>query len=497
MAYQNTVQKIQLLREAGYKVAERWEHKEPRPWCKDRCLGKRNKTYPHAIVYDFEAYQDKSKAALPTRDLSYESEHVPISVSIADTLNPHPEYICSKDPDELIQLLYSSLERRSAAIREDVAAKYMPPDGEGLPEKQCKLIEQWCNQVQVVGFNSGHYDLKLIRNYFVSQLAQENGVFAAEKDGRIMFIKTPSYIFLDIMNYLAPGITYDKWVKTYGATQTKSWLPYEWFDSADKLDYPGLPPYWFWYSELKNDFILSPKEYEECKPIFHERGMKTFGDWLEYYNNLDVSPFLEALQTMKSFYTGLGVDIFKDAVSLPGVSMQYVLRGSLRGRNPPALYAPGPEAYAMLKEAVVGGPSLVLTRKHVRGETSIPLTNTTWGESRRTSSASMRTPSTQARCSRKCPAAKRELCTTMNRSRLRKILQGKCEKACGSGLRKWTSKSPESCGSSSKIFHHSSSIKQYLTTAFRSICTTTSKKVAEFAFRTRKSCWVCCQRKRC
>ena len=151
----------------------------------------------------------------------------------------------------------------------------------------------------------------------------------------------------------------------------------------------------------------------------------------------------------------------------------------------------------MLKEAVVGGPSLVLTCKHVRGENSIPVTNTTWRESRSTSSASMRTPSTQARCSRKCPAAKRELHTTMNQSRLRKILRGKCEQACGSGLRKWTSKSPESCESSSKSFHHSSSIKQCLTTAFRSICTTTSKKVAELAFQTRKSCWVCCQGKRC
>lgn len=174
MAYQNPVQKLQSLREAGYNVVERWEHEEPRPWCKDRCLGKRNKTYPHAIVYDLEAYQDKTKAALPTRHLSYESENVRISVSIADTLNPHPEYICSKDFDELIQLFYRSLEQRSAAIREDVAAKYMPPEGEGLPEKQCKLIEQWCNQVPVVGFNSGQYDLKIIRHYFVSQLAQEN-----------------------------------------------------------------------------------------------------------------------------------------------------------------------------------------------------------------------------------------------------------------------------------------------------------------------------------
>ena len=74
---------------------------------------------------------------------------------------------------------------------------------------------------------------------------------------------------------------------------------------------------------------------------------------------------------MRAFYTGLGVDIFKDAVSLPGVSMQYILRGTLRGCNAPELYAPGSEAYAMLKGAVVGGPSLVFPCKHVAGQTRI------------------------------------------------------------------------------------------------------------------------------
>ena len=44
------------------------------------------KRNPHAIIFDFETYQDKTKASNLTRDLSYESEHVPISVSIADTL---------------------------------------------------------------------------------------------------------------------------------------------------------------------------------------------------------------------------------------------------------------------------------------------------------------------------------------------------------------------------------------------------------------------------
>ena len=59
-------------------VVEKWEHEEPTPWMNTSCPEKQTATYPHAIVYDFESYQDKTKAACPTRDLSYESEHVPI-----------------------------------------------------------------------------------------------------------------------------------------------------------------------------------------------------------------------------------------------------------------------------------------------------------------------------------------------------------------------------------------------------------------------------------
>ena len=252
--------------------------------------------------------------------------------------------------------------------------KFGLSDIDGISEKQGETIVQWFTQVPVLGFNSGHYDLKLIRQYFIPLMAQDPGVFAAEKNGRIMFITTPKFKFLDVVNYLAPGITYDKWVKTYSATLTKSWLPYEWLDSPDKLDFPGLPPYMAWYSKLKGEYSLALKEYDDCHRIFREKGMRTFGDWLEYYNNLDVAPFLEALQKMKEFYTNLGIDIFKDAVSLPGVSEKYILRKTLqprRGYNPPKLFAPNKEAYAMLKAAVVGGPSLVFTRKHVAGETRI------------------------------------------------------------------------------------------------------------------------------
>ena len=113
---------------------------------------------------------------------------MPVSVSIADTLDPEPEYICSKSPEELINRFYQSLVRRSAAIREDVTQNTCH---EGLSKDQRNLINQWCKKVPVIGFNSGRYDLHLIRKYFVSHLGQENGVFAGEKQGQIMYINTP------------------------------------------------------------------------------------------------------------------------------------------------------------------------------------------------------------------------------------------------------------------------------------------------------------------
>ena len=101
--------------------------KKPTPWANTSCPEVETKTYPHAIVYDFESYQDTSKAVRPTSDLFYESEHIPISVSLADTLNPEPEYIVSRDPVELIRLFHQSLERRHTAIVADVGGQILPP----------------------------------------------------------------------------------------------------------------------------------------------------------------------------------------------------------------------------------------------------------------------------------------------------------------------------------------------------------------------------------
>ena len=46
--------------------------------------------------------------------------------------------------------------------------------------------------------------------------------------------------------------------------------------------------------------------------------MKTIKDFLEWYNNLDVIPFVEAIEKMKGFYKSKHLDLFRDGVSLSG-----------------------------------------------------------------------------------------------------------------------------------------------------------------------------------
>jgi len=212
--------------------------------------------------------------------------------------------------------------------------------------------------------------LNLIKNHFASQLANTTSkVRVAKKGNKIMFLLTWGFRFLDIINYLGPGTSYEKWVKAYGCKAVKSWFPYEWFDTPEKLDFPGLPKYEEWYSRLKGEYVLTLDQWVRCQRLFKEKGMRTFADWLRYYNNLDVAPGLEALEKMRTFYNEKGIDILKDAVSISGVSLHYLLQGAVeRGAE---LYGPGKEEYEMLKEAVVGGPSLVFTRHHEADVTRI------------------------------------------------------------------------------------------------------------------------------
>ena len=162
---------------------------------------------------------------------------------------------------DLVRKFLKELERREENIQDQVRAEFVPEDMHLLTKDQQQKINEWCNQVPVVGFNSGSYDLNLIKNHFASTLAEvSKKVKVAKKGNKTMFLLTWGARFLDIINYLGPGTSYAKWVKAYGSESKKSWFPCKWFDAPEKLNFPGLPEYKAWYLKLKGRYILTRKE---------------------------------------------------------------------------------------------------------------------------------------------------------------------------------------------------------------------------------------------
>ena len=61
---------------------------------------------------------------------------------------------------------------------------------------------------------------------------------------------------------------------------------------------------------MKNKNITD-EEYNICINAWKDNNMKTFKDFLKWYNNLDVLPFIEAVEKMKTFYKAKRLDFLK------------------------------------------------------------------------------------------------------------------------------------------------------------------------------------------
>ena len=54
-----------------------------------------------------------------------------------------------------------------------------------------------------------------------------------------MFLTTPKLKFLDVKNYIGPGLSYDALCKSMGCRMQKLMFSYEWLDSYEKLRHVG------------------------------------------------------------------------------------------------------------------------------------------------------------------------------------------------------------------------------------------------------------------
>ena len=396
--------------------------------------------FPYVAVFDFECFF--------TKDLTerYDSIHVPMSFAMATNIPgvTKPVFFTHKDPKEItksflhilnessdesyrvlrpryesvFQELYKKSKRVSS--NEELATGEKPVKRNNYDELVIEL-DNWLSVLPVIGFNSGCYDLNLIKApllEILNQTAPDNsGLEEITVDGEVedyvdddspkpvfpkgksrvikrgnkfISLRTDRLCFLDISNYLGPNTTYKAYLKAFNVSERKGYFPYEYVNSYAILDEQKLPEYEDFFSKLKNCNLLDENcESGDCddtcnqcgeqngrdnhiflQRVWRENNMLTIRDLLSWYNLLDVNPLLIAVQRQfTKFKTTFRMDMFKQAVTLPGLSLRYAF--STTDAKFEYFGDKHSDIHRELRNNIVGGPSIIFTRFHEVGKTFI------------------------------------------------------------------------------------------------------------------------------
>jgi hypothetical protein len=125
--------------------------------------------------------------------------------------------------------------------------------------------------------------------------------FSIKKANSYMSLKTQHLQFLDVRSFPAPNYSYNAFIKAYKCKLEKGFFPYDFFNTYDTINNTELPPNEAFFNKLKSKNITN-EEFNVCVNAWKHNNMTTFKDFLEWYSNLDVLPFVEAIEKIKEFY---------------------------------------------------------------------------------------------------------------------------------------------------------------------------------------------------
>ena len=353
--------------------------------------------YPYRATFDFECYFSDERLPVNSDKLQWSARHVPLSVSVASNVpgyEPAQCYVTDGDSDKLVadmmdhltaisDAAYESLLPLYADVLEELKTRKEAWDEEEEEEENgkktvnpCKTLEKqlqtWLRQLPVIGFNSGHYDLNVVKKFFIPYMLKGNDKtrFVIKRQNTFMCFSTTNLTFLDVTQYLAPGVSYDKYLKAYGCELQKGHFPYEYMDGIGKLEDRALPPQAAFYSQLKSEEI-SDADYARCQAVWHDNQMTTMRDYLIWYNNRDVTPFLEAIAKQFTFYCDRGIDMFKDGISVPGLSLLHLFNDLPNDTYFTVFNRTNSDLHELVKDNIVGGPAIIFHRYHEKNVTRI------------------------------------------------------------------------------------------------------------------------------
>ena len=340
-----------------------------------------------------------ARVTLDVKKLRFIQHHVPLSVSVCSNVPGYTEAHCmitTGSSEGLIDDLLSylrAIQRASAIILADrwqavfrqIDAKITAlqetdkADNPKHPLQQLRAkVTRFTETLPCLLFNGSSYDLPLVAPWLLPHFASNENAAFFKRGNSIMMLTDGQLKFLDVKSYLGAGASYSSYLKAYQIEEEKLCFPYTYVTSLEKLEDTSLPPREEWRSQLKNQ-DLSPEEYTKCQGVWEKEGCSTLRDYLIRYNNADVKPFIKALEKQMAYNRGLGMDLFIDAISLPGLTEQH-----LHNTAPPGTFFTlfsdrDKELHRSLQAGVVGGPAITFTRHHARGETTLRAQDPTVG----------------------------------------------------------------------------------------------------------------------
>ena len=114
------------------------------------------------------------------------------------------------------------------------------------------------------------------------------------------------------------------------------------------------------------------ENYDWLHQLWRENEWSTFADYLKWYNDLDVTPMISAIDNMNNFYKERKIDFIHQAISLPGIAMRVCFDSVTDPKAEFHLFNnKNKDIYKLFKDNIVGGPSIIFNRHHEAGKTFI------------------------------------------------------------------------------------------------------------------------------
>ena len=349
--------------------------------------------FPYRATFDFECYFSDERIPANSDKLQWSARHVPLSVSVASN-EPAQCYITDGDSDKLVADMMAGLVATSDAAYDLLKPSYgsvlnelearkeawddTESEANAEEEEESKTnpfntlagqLHGWLRQLPVIGFNSGKYDLNMIKRSFVPLLISRNAA-VIKRQNTYMCLYTDKLKFVDICNYLAPGVSYANYLTAYGCELGKGHFPYKYMDDLQKLEDRVLPPQSAFFRRLKNEGI-SNDDYARCQAVWRDNGMETLREYLIWYNNRDVSPFLDAIAKQAGFYKQQNIDMFKNGISVPGLSLLHLFNDLPNDTYFTVFNRTNSDLHELVKDNIVGGPAIIFHRYHEKDVTKI------------------------------------------------------------------------------------------------------------------------------